>query len=151
MGKKRIISKASSVEEVSKIQDTIKNTEAKSTKAVKKGIIFINATFNNTMIQVSDEKGNIVATSSAGSIGFKGTKKSTPFAASKVAEVVIEKIKKQCPLEVEVRIKGIGKGRESALRTLITYGAQYNLSINTVLDVTPMPHNGPKARKPRRM
>jgi small subunit ribosomal protein S11 len=151
MGKKRIISKdADQVSEPS--TETVKKTETKveSLRPAKKGIIFVNSTFNNTIIQAADEKGNILASASTGSIGFSGTKKSTPYAASKVAEALIEKIKKLCPFEATVKIKGIGRGRETALRSLITYGTNVGLTINTVYDVTPLPHNGPKPPKARR-
>ncbi len=154
MGKIRVISKASSTDEADKINTAIKSAPAKELeglKMAKKGIIFINSSFNNTIIQASDETGNIFATSTAGSIGFKGTKKSTPYAASKVAEALVEKIKKNLPLNAEVRLKGIGRGRETALRTLINYGGQSGLNIYTVLDVTPIPHNGVRPKKVRRV
>lgn len=152
MGKKRIITKEEEVKKVEKVDTMVKKPETKteSMKPVKKGIIFVNSTFNNTIIQAADEKGNILASASTGSIGFSGTKKSTPFAASKVAEALIEKIKKLCPFEATVKIKGVGRGRETALRSLITYGANVGLTINTVYDVTPLPHNGPKPPKARR-
>ncbi len=151
MGKKRIITKDTD-KEVVKTEEMVKKPETKTEnlKPVKKGIIFVNSTFNNTIIQAADEKGNILASASTGSIGFSGTKKSTPYAASKVAEALIEKIKKLCPFEATIKIKGVGRGRETALRSLITYGANVGLTINTVYDVTPLPHNGPKPPKARR-
>jgi len=96
MGKKRIITKSLSTEEAEKVSSATKKTDkkGKSSKSLKKAIIFVNSTFNNTVIQLADESGNILATSSAGAIGFSGTKKSTPYAASKVAEALIEKSKK---------------------------------------------------------
>ncbi len=154
MGKIRIISKVSSTDEAEKINSTIKQAEGKESKLLKqakKGIIFINSSFNNTIIQASDERGNVIATTSSGSIGFKGTKKSTPYAASKVAEALIEKIKKNLPLDIEVRMKGIGRGRETALRTLVNIGGQVGLNIYRVLDVTPIPHNGVRPPKARRV
>lgn len=154
MGKIRVISKASTTDEADKINATIKNAPAKefdALKNAKRGIMFINSSFNNTIIQASDDSGNIFATTSAGSVGFKGTKKSTPYAASKVAEALIEKIKKSLPLNVEVRMKGVGRGRETALRTLINYGGQLGLNIYSVLDVTPIPHNGVRPPKARRV
>lgn len=154
MGKIRIISKVSSTDEAEKINSTIKQAESKESKFLKqakKGIIFINSSFNNTIIQASDERGNVIATTSSGSIGFKGTKKSTPYAASKVAEALIEKIKKNLPLDIEVRMKGIGRGRETALRTLVNIGGQVGLNIYRVLDVTPIPHNGVRPPKARRV
>jgi small subunit ribosomal protein S11 len=154
MGKIRVISKASTTDEADKINATIKSASVKefeALKGAKKGIMFINASFNNTIIQAADETGNVFATSTAGSTGFKGTKKSTPYAASKVAEALIEKIKKSLPLNVEVRMKGVGRGRETALRTLINYGGQAGLNIYAVLDVTPIPHNGVRPKKARRV
>jgi small subunit ribosomal protein S11 len=154
MGKIRIISKVSSTDEAEKINSTIKQAESKESKLLKqgkKGIIFINSSFNNTIIQAADERGNVIATTSSGSIGFKGTKKSTPYAASKVAEALIEKIKKNLPLDTEVRMKGIGRGRETALRTLVNIGGQVGLNIYRVLDVTPIPHNGVRPPKARRV
>ncbi|MDD3155890.1 MAG: 30S ribosomal protein S11 [Candidatus Pacebacteria bacterium] len=154
MGKIRIISKVSSTDEADKINSTIKQAEGKESKLLKqakKGIIFINSSFNNTIIQAADEKGNVIATTSSGAIGFKGTKKSTPYAASKVAEALIEKIKKNLPLDIEVRMKGIGRGRETALRTLVNIGGQVGLNIYRVLDVTPIPHNGVRPPKARRV
>ncbi len=153
MGKIRIISKASNTDEAEQINATIKKSEGKENeflKQAKKGIIFINSSFNNTIIQLADDRGGVIATASAGSIGFKGTKKSTPFAASKVAEALIEKIRKNLPLNIEVRMKGIGRGRETALRTLINAGGQAGLNIYCVLDVTPIPHNGVRPPKARR-
>lgn len=154
MGKIRVISKASSTEEAEQINKSIKKTDPKDVdmlKNAKKGILFINSSFNNTIIQAANERGDIIASASAGAVGFKGTKKSTPFAASKVAEALVEKIKKSCPLNVEVRMKGIGRGRETALRSLINYGGQFGLNIFAVLDVTPIPHNGVRPRKARRV
>jgi small subunit ribosomal protein S11 len=153
MGKIRIISKASDSDEAEQINSTIKKSEGKENevlKQAKKGIIFINSSFNNTIIQAADERGNIIATTSAGAIGFKGTKKSTPFAASKVAEALVEKIRKNLPLNVEIHLKGIGRGRETALRTLINIGGQAGLNIYCVMDVTPIPHNGVRPPKARR-
>ena len=153
MGKKRIITKSSNTDEAEKVSSSAKKAEkkGKSSKSLQKAIIFVNSTFNNTIIQLADESGNILATSSAGAIGFSGTKKSTPYAASKVAETLIEKSKKWCPFEAVVKIKGIGRGRETALRSLITYGANLGINIRTVYDITPLPHNGPKPPKARRM
>jgi small subunit ribosomal protein S11 len=96
MGKKRIITKSSNTDEAEKVSSSAKKAEkkGKSSKSLQKAIIFVNSTFNNTIIQLADESGNILATSSAGAIGFSGTKKSTPYAASKVAETLIEKSKK---------------------------------------------------------
>jgi small subunit ribosomal protein S11 len=102
---------------------------------------------NNTIMTVTDEKGNTVAWLSAGSLGFSGPKKATPFAASKVAEAIAEKVKKSGPVKIEIFVRGIGKGRDSAVRSLAAKGFE----ILAIKDVTPIPHNGPKPRKVRRI
>lgn len=119
----------------------------KSVKQIPKGRIHIQASYNNTIITVTDEKGEVLAWSSAGSIGFNGPKKATPYAAAKVAESVLEKMKKTGFLEVEVFVKGIGSGRESAVRSFASHG----LNIISIKDITPIPHNGPRPKKVRRV
>ena len=114
---------------------------------IAKGKIYIQVSYNNTFITVTNEKGDALAWSSAGSLGFKGPKKATPYAASKVAEAVIEKIKKNGFVEVEVFVTGIGSGRESAVRSLANHG----LNIVSIKDTTPIPHNGPRPKKVRRV
>ncbi len=116
-------------------------------KKMNSGVVYIQSTYNNTRVTLADKNGNVVAWASAGNIGFKGTKKGTPFAASKVAELIIEKGKMIGLENIDVEIKGIGTGRESALRTLIASA----LEINSIKDTTPIPHNGPKSPKPRRV
>ncbi len=114
---------------------------------VKSGIAHILATYNNTLITVTDGEGRVLAWSSAGTIGFKGTKKATPFAAARVAEAVAEKIKKMGLSELMVVVKGVGSGRESAIRSLANRG----FTINLIRDETPIPHNGPRPKKVRRV
>src|SRR3990172_10824115 len=116
MGKKRI--KEQSAEE--KGADVKKPSEKKTggISAVRKGIAHIQATYNNTMVSMSDEKGNILAWASAGAIGFRGTKKSTPYAAARVAEALVDKLGKISIPEDVVLVKGVGSGRESAIRAL---------------------------------
>ncbi len=148
MGKKRIIQQTE--EELLKEREKV---EAKVTKEVqvaaqkiKEGKIYISSTYNNTIITLTDPQGNVLGWVSSGSIGFKGTKKSTPFAASKIAEAISQVAKKFGVEKVAVLIKGIGSGRESAIRSLATRG----LEIVSIADVTPVPHNGcrpPKARR----
>jgi len=116
-------------------------------KKVDAGILFVQSTYNNTMCLLTDTKGNALAASSAGALGFKGAKKGTPFAAAKVGEVLAEKGKLMGVKEVSVVIKGVGSGRESAVRSFITKG----IGISSVKDVTPVPHNGPRPKKPRRV
>lgn len=120
----------------------------KQTKVVEKGRIYIAATFNNTMITVTDEKGNTLGWGSAGNVGFKGTRKSTPFAATTAVDQVMKKVISATGLRsVEVYMKGPGSGRDAALRALKNAG----LSITMIADVTPMPHNGVRPKKKRRV
>ena len=123
----------------------------KSKKKVKKnitaGIAHVNATFNNTLITISDAQGNVIAQSSAGAQGFKGSRKSTPYAAQVAADVVGKVAMEHGMKTLDVRVKGPGTGRESALRGLHAAG----LVINNVEDVTPIPHNGCRPPKRRRV
>ncbi len=150
MGKKRIVKET--VEEAAKATERIAERQAAQagrtarTQAVR-GRVYIRASYNNTFVTVTDEAGNVIAWMSAGSLGFSGPKKSTPFAASKVVEAIAEKLAKSGLTEVEVFAKGVGSGRDAALRAL----AAQNLQITSISDVTPIPHNGPRPRKSRRV
>lgn len=119
----------------------------KSDQQINKGKIYIQASYNNTSITVTNKNGDVLAWSSAGSLGFHGPKKATPYAASKVAEAVLEKIRKAGFSEVEIFVKGIGSGRESAVRSFASHG----LNIVLIKDITPIPHNGPRPKKVRRV
>ena len=112
-----------------------------------RGILYIHASYNNTRISLTDDNGDMVMWSTTGSLGFSGTKKSTPFAAAKVSELMVEKAQAIGIKEVAVIVKGIGPGREAALRTFMNKG----LSVHTITDMTPIPHNGPRRRKMRRV
>ncbi len=114
---------------------------------VVKAVVHVQASFNNTIISVSDPTGEILCWDSAGTIGFKGSRKSTPFAAQRAAETVAEKAKKFGVREVDVLVKGPGSGRESAIQALQGAGLQ----IRSVEDVTPLPHDGCRPRKRRRV
>lgn len=118
-----------------------------SKRKLEVGVLYVQSTYNNTVCLLTDTKGNAVAQSSAGALGFKGAKKGTPFAAAKVGEVLADKGKLMGLKEVAVVIKGVGSGRESAVRSFITKG----ISIASVKDVTPVPHNGPRPPRPRRV
>lgn len=107
----------------------------------------IYSSYNNTMLSLADLQGNVVLVTSAGAVGFKGTKKSTPFAASKVAEALAEAAKARGVERISITLRGIGPGRESALRSLGTRGFE----IQSIRDLTPVPHNGPRLRKARRV
>lgn len=113
----------------------------------KKGKIYISATFNNTMVTITDTEGNTIATGSAGTAGFKGTRKSTPFAATTAVDKVLQNAKKKGFEEAEVYIKGPGPGRDASLRAIRAAGIKMSL----IADVTPIPHNGPRAKKRRRV
>jgi len=149
MGKKRIIKQTE--EELLKEEEKTGPIKApKETKErpikIREGKIFISSSYNNTIITLADPQGNVLGWTSAGTAGFKGTKKSTPYAASKVAEFITDMAKKFGIEKVEVLVKGIGSGRESAIRSLVARG----LEIISIKDVTPIPHNGcrqPKARR----
>ncbi|MBE21306.1 MAG: 30S ribosomal protein S11 [Acidobacteria bacterium] len=127
--------------------DKRKTGKKKAKKNVPDGIAHIQASFNNTLILISDRDGNAVAWSSAGSNGFKGSRKGTPFAAQIAAQDAAQKAREHGMKRVEVRVKGPGSGRESAMRALQTAG----LDVISVRDVTPIPHNGCRARKRRRV
>ena len=116
-------------------------------RGVGKGIAHIQATFNNTIVTITDTQGNVISWASAGTLGFKGTRKSTPFAAGLVAESSAKKAMEKGLNEVAVYVKGPGSGRETAIRSLQVVG----LSITTIKDVTPIPHNGCRSRKRRRV
>ena len=111
------------------------------------GIAHILATFNNTIINITDKQGNTIAWSSAGTMGFKGSRKSTPFAAQMAAEDAGKKAAEHGVKSVDVEVRGPGSGRESALRALQTVG----FTVNSIRDVTPIPHNGCRPRKRRRV
>ena len=122
-------------------------TKRKVKRNVPKAVVCVQASFNNTIITVTDPAGEVLCWDSAGTIGYKGSRKSTPFAAQKAAERVAEKALKMGAREVEVRVKGPGAGRESAIRSLSANG----LRIRAIEDVTPIPHNGCRPRKRRRV
>ncbi len=143
MGKKKVINKSTAGADAGKDASAAKIPR----KKISSGILFINSTFNNTIITLSDKDGNTVLSASSGSVGFKGTKKSTPFAASKAAEGMAEKAKMMGLSELDVVVKGVGAGRESAIRTFISKG----FDIKSIKDATPIPHNGPRPPKPRRV
>jgi len=116
-------------------------------KHVQEGKVYVNATYNNTVVTVTDTTGNVLAWASAGSLGFSGPKKATPFASSKVIAAITEKIQASGPKDISVIVKGIGSGRDSAIRSLINNG----FNILSIKDATPVPHNGPRAAKTRRV
>ena len=122
-------------------------SKKKVKKSIKKGQAYIQATYNNTIVTIADGQGNSLAWSSAGANGFKGPKKATPYAAGIIVRNVVEKTKEMGLAEVDVFVKGVGAGREAAIRALHANG----LAIGSIKDLTPIPHNGCRAKKTRRV
>lgn len=150
MGKKKVIQK--SKEETIKETKSVEKVVSKQTASAPKqhwenGRIYIQATYNNTIITVTDDKGGVITWMSAGSLGFSGPKKATPFASAKVAEAIAQKLEKTGPNTVEIFVRGVGSGRDSAIRSFAGKG----LNIVAIKDVTPIPHNGPRRAKVRRV
>jgi small subunit ribosomal protein S11 len=116
-------------------------------KTARSGIVAINSTFNNTIITITDDRGETLCWESSGSVGYKGSRKATPFAAQLAMERASEKAAKLGLKETEVRVKGPGAGRESAIRALVHSG----INVKAIVDVTPLPHNGCRPRKKRRV
>ncbi len=143
MGKTKITNKENSSENISEVKATSKSNKKKITS----GIIYVDATFNNTKVLFTDKLGNALFISSSGALGFKGAKKGTPFAASKVGDVIGMKAVSFGVKDADVVIKGVGSGREPAIRAFMAHG----IEITSIKDKTPVPHNGPKAKKPRRV
>ena len=125
----------------------IKITKKKIKKNISSGIAFVNATFNNTIVTIADDSGNVIAWASAGSRGFKGSRKSTPYAAQIAADHVATKAQEHGLKVLTVKLKGPGAGRETALRALQSRG----FKILSIKDTTPMPHNGSRPPKKRRV
>ena len=143
MGKKRIIEKGGG----SDVAGTSRALNRIPKKKVTIGTLNVLATFNNTIVTLSDSKGNSIIAASSGAVGFKGSRKSTPFAAAKVGEIIGEKAQQMGMKEANVIIKGAGAGRESALRAFAGKG----ITISKITDRTPIAHNGPKPPKARRV
>ena len=141
MGKKRIVKKGG---------DSAAGgaSSARSSKRkLDNGILYVEATYNNTKVCLADAKGNIVTWSTSGSLGFAGAKKGTPFAAAKVGELIGDRALAMGVKEVAVEVCGVGAGRESSIRAFATKG----INVNSIKDTTPVPHNGPRPPKPRRV
>jgi small subunit ribosomal protein S11 len=129
------------------IETTVIKRKKKVKRSVKRGQAHIQATYNNTMVTITDQNGNVLGWSSAGSRGFKGPKKATPYAASIIVKDVVEKVRETGLQEVDVFVKGVGSGREAAIRALHANGLQ----VLSIKDVTPIPHNGCRPPKVRRV
>lgn len=124
-----------------------KSSKRKVKKNVVKAIVYIKATFNNTLVTITDTEGNAIARDSGGSVGFKGSRKSTPFAAQRAAEKCAKSAMRHGVREVEIRVNGPGSGRESAISAI----QQAGVRISAIEDITPIPHNGCRPRKRRRV
>lgn len=152
MGKKRIVGESTEDllrrrEELDALTKKAGETGPQLNRRVSRGRVYIHATYNNTIITLTDPGGQVLAWASAGMMGFKGPRKATPFAATRVAEVVAEKAHKIGIQEVNVFVQGIGSGREAAVRSMAGRG----LEVTSIKDVTPIPHNGCRSRKERRV
>lgn len=143
MGKKRIIKKRGG----SDVSGTSRALQRMPKKKVASGTLNILATFNNTLLTLCDAKGNSLIAASSGAIGFKGSRKSTPFAAAKVGEIIGEKATQMGMKDVRVVVRGVGAGRESSLRAFAGKG----IGIASITDKTPVPFNGPRPKKARRV
>lgn len=141
MGKKRIMKKSGG----SDVAGTSRALNRIPKRKLAAGKLNILATFNNTLVTLCDSKGNAVMSASSGALGFKGSRKSTPFAAAKVGEIIGEKAQQMGMKDAEVVVRGVGAGRESALRAFAGKG----IGITKITDKTPVPFNGPRAPKPR--
>lgn len=151
MGKKKIVTQTENeaLKESEKLEKNISQAsrEISASKKIMSGRVYINATYNNTLITATTTKGEVIAWITAGSLGFSGPKKATPFAASKAVAALAEKMKKTGLSEIEIVVKGVGSGRDSAVRSFVNQG----FNVVSVRDVTPIPHNGPRPPKARRV
>lgn len=147
MGKKKIVTKVDTEVTASESTAAPSASLKSSKKQVLNGVAHISVSYNNTTISVSDMNGNVISQSSAGLLGFKGSKKSTPYAANLVARDSIEKARRFNLTNVHIVVRGIGPARESAIRGIASSG----LTVVSIMDKTPVAHNGVKAKKPRRV
>jgi len=142
MGKKRIVAKGENEN-----QGGARAAGASKKRVLDKAVLYVESTYNNTKLTLADERGNVVAFSSSGALGFQGAKKGTPFAAAKVGETLAAKAQNMGVRDVSVIVKGVGSGRESSIRGFVSKG----FSITSIKDMTPVPHNGPRPPRPRRV
>ncbi len=148
MGKTKITTEEIKAEGEAKGLPAVAGAPSKTLKKkITSGILNVDATFNNTKVLFADKLGNALFWSSSGSLGFKGAKKGTPFAASKVGDMVGSKAAMLGVKDADVVVRGVGSGREPAIRAFMAHG----IEIISIKDATPVPHNGPKAKKPRRV
>jgi len=143
MGKTKIVKEKTEEAASPKVEAKAKTPRKKITS----GVVYVDATFNNTKVLFADKVGNTLLWSTAGALGFRGAKKGTPFAAGKVGDLVGGKMAALGVADADVVVRGVGSGREPAIRSLIAHG----IEITSIKDRTPVPHNGPKPKKPRRV
>ncbi len=125
----------------------MKKNQKKISKVIQSGKVYISASFNNTLISITDMMGNVISWATAGSSGFKGTKKSTPFASGSATKIALDKAVGMGLKKVEIYVKGVGSGRDAAVRAIASSG----LNITKIKDTPPIPQNGPSPKKPRRV
>lgn len=150
MGKKKIGTQdgTEAINQAGAVETAVAAASAKTVgKKFDAGRVYVKASYNNTIISVTDDNGNLVAWSTAGSLGFKGPKKATPFAASKIVAALAEKLRKAGLSNITIYLNGIGGGRDSSIRSFVNQG----FNVLGIQDVTPIPHNGPKPKKVRRI
>jgi len=152
LGKKKVIAQTEQdalkeIENLSSAQKKASAVQVSKSNRVEKARAYIQSSYNNTLLTITDSRGDVFAHSSSGALGFRGPKKATAYAASKVVEAVMDKVRKLGVREVAVFVRGIGSGREAAIRALVSHG----LEITAIKDLTPIPHNGCRPRKVRRV
>ena len=147
MGQKKLVTKTEETDNKAESKAPISAEKKSAKRQVINGVAHISVSYNNTMVTIADSKGEVIAWSSSGLLGFKGTKKSTPYAANLVARDCVEKSKKYNLTNIGIIVKGVGPGRESAMRGLVSSG----LNVTSIMDNTPVPHNGTRPKKPRRI
>jgi small subunit ribosomal protein S11 len=143
MGKKRVVQKSGGASD----RGGSRQESKRLTRKLTRGIAHVRATYNNTMVTITDDNGEVLAWSSAGALGYSGAKKSTPFVAARITATVVEKVKRTGIKDIAVRVSGVGSGRDASIRALANQG----LNITEIKDITPLPHNGPRAKKVRRV
>lgn len=147
MGKTKITTEKTKIEEETNVDVSKKTSSKTPKKKITSGVLHIEATFNNTKVLFADKSGNTLFWGSAGAMGFRGAKKGTPFAAGKVGDLIGGKAEALGVKDADVVVLGVGSGREPAIRAFMAHG----IEITAIADATPVPHNGPKAKKPRRV
>lgn len=150
MGKKHVATEnqEQAIKESEKVDQNLKkDVKVKASTRIAEGRVYVSSSYNNTIVTLTDHTGRVLVSKSAGAVGFKGTKKSTSFAASKVSEAIVLVCQKLGMEKISVFIRGIGAGRESAVRTLVNKG----LNVIAIRDITPIPHNGCRPKKIRRV